>query len=130
MQDIIDSFYFVERFDRYAGHQMQHDKTTFAATDKADSDRLRALRLGPDAIPPTVTHQAVLVGDVIATQLKGLSVEPDKRVARALKVVHAVLALGCSVANAAYAIRSAAIPRMIYGTQWALPSAAAMMPLC
>jgi len=98
--DIVASLAFIEAFDNAAGHEMQHSKTTFAATSRDLELRLQGLRLGSAGVPPKVCNQTVLVGDVIATNLENLTIEPDKRVEKAIRAVNVILALRTRMASA------------------------------
>ena len=120
---MFDTHKLITEFDRLAGHFLQGEKTTFAATHPQDRKRLGTNpSLADNGTPPKVVGHLVLVGDIISTQNRLRKKEPDARVAAAVDIVNRVLSLRMDGESAAYAIGSSAIPKMLYGTQWALPS--------
>ena len=62
------------------------------------------------------------MGDIISTQLRKRRVEPDARVLTALDTADKVISLGLSRQAATHAVAAAVIPKMLYGSQYAMPS--------
>ena len=122
LQDILGSMGFIEQFDRAAGHALQHSKTVVSATHQADRDALKKVRIGAKQDPLTVKNHLILVGDVITTRLRASREQPDGRVAKAIAMVRSVLSLRVHAQASLYSIKAAALPKMLYGTQWLAPS--------
>ena len=118
--DIMQVFDDINKFDLAAGHLMQEGKTVFAATHPRDRQKLRLHKI--NGKPIKVVSNTVLVGDLITTELRNRRIEPDLRVKEAILTADRVISLNLSREAATYAISSAAIPKMLYGTQWAMPS--------
>ena len=126
-QDVLDAYDCVHAFDLLAGQELQHSKTVFAATHQCDRVYLKGITL--HGTNTTIKGLFVLVGDVISAQMKRSKEQPDKRVADALTVAKKLLSLKFGRGLCAHAVSTSVIPRMTYGTQWALPSVAALSKL-
>ena len=107
-------------FDKAAGQSIEHDKTAVTATTEQSMKKLNETKLG--GIAPKVCRHLLLVCDVISVTTKKLCNYADKRVHDALDIVARISSLPINKGLVLTALTTAAIPRMIYGTQWTMPS--------
>ena len=78
---------------------------------------------------PDIMPHFELVGDMINTKIKRICKYADKRVDAAHDVVDRIISLPVNRRMATYLVAAAAIPKMVYGTQWAMPSKAKLRSL-
>ena len=120
MEQVVAAHEDITKFDEAAGQKIEHDKTAATATKEKTFKKLKKKLMG--GVVPNVVKHLVLVGDVISVTTKKLCNYADKRVHDALDTIARVSALPIDKALVMTALTTAAFPKMLYGTQWTLPS--------
>ena len=123
-EQLVEAHVAMRDFDQAAGQAIEPDKTAFAATDTATKEYI--LKPVLDGVTPELKSHFVLVGDVISTAFTKNCKYADKRLREAMATTARILSLPLSRAMAKHAVCTSVIPKMTYGTQWNLPSSAAV----
>ena len=119
--DVIKAVQSALRFDKMAGLDNNIKKFTALSATTEGKDTLRRARF--DGQPIDVVSTDTLVGTHLTTILAPRRAIQNLRITEALKTTFAAIKTGVEGQLQGFAVMAAAIPKILHGTLWVLPSA-------
>jgi hypothetical protein len=116
LQDITSMYPLIAAYDRAAGHFIQPEKTTLAATDA--EDRLAIKKVQMDGLQPNIKSCDVLTGDIVTTSRRKLCSRANNKMTERCEMACRLNSAPVSRRTKLRAATTAIIPAAISDNQW------------